>query len=387
MKFKAFIVGVTGLCGMLAMSAASAWQNKFLTFEVPEADTTAQSYNGTFPQSINDWGVIIGSYIDANDVYHGFIRSPDGKFTSFEAPGADTTQGSYNGTQPNSINDCGEITGNFSDAQGVVHGFLRSPDGKFTKFDVPGAGGYSNPLAINLEGEIVGDYLDSASVIHAFLRHRDGTFSTFLGPDGCDTSLSTGCYGTAAFSINIFGAIAAAYEDKNGNFVDHGLLRTPAGKFTPFEAPGAGTGSYQGTGCRGCSLRINDSGTIAGTYLDATNVSHAFLRTPEGVFTTVDAPGAGFGSYQGTGCSSDCPIVVNDAGFMAGTYIDANNTFHGYLRSPAGKVVTLDAPGAGTASFQGTACQFCGLDINQWGAIAGTYIDSNNVYHGFLRLP
>ena len=35
-----------------------------------------------------------------------------------------------------------------TDATGYSHGFLRSPDGKFTTFEVPGAGGYgTNPIA------------------------------------------------------------------------------------------------------------------------------------------------------------------------------------------------------------------------------------------------
>ena len=75
-------------------------------------------------------------------MFHGFLRSPGGKFTTFEAPGADTTPGSFNGTSPSSINDLGVITGSYYDANGFSHGFLRSPDGKFTTFDVPGVGGY-----------------------------------------------------------------------------------------------------------------------------------------------------------------------------------------------------------------------------------------------------
>ena len=47
---------------------------------------------------INNFGEITGYYEDANNVFHGFVRSPEGKFTTFEAPGADTTPGDFNGT-------------------------------------------------------------------------------------------------------------------------------------------------------------------------------------------------------------------------------------------------------------------------------------------------
>jgi hypothetical protein len=46
------------------------------TFDAPGADTTPNSYHGTFPVSINDQGTIAGYYLDLNNVAHGFLRSP-----------------------------------------------------------------------------------------------------------------------------------------------------------------------------------------------------------------------------------------------------------------------------------------------------------------------
>jgi hypothetical protein len=365
--------------------AALADDSAIITFDAPGADTTANDYNGTFPSSINDEGVIAGSVIDTNFVYDGFLRSPDGRFTIFQAPGADTTVGSYHGTVSNGINDAGEVTGYYTDASGYVHGFLRSARGTFTSFDVPGAAGYSVPIAVNLEGAVVGYYLDVNSLFHAFLRRPDGSYSTWVGPGSCATNGSQGCFGSAAFSINSFGMIAGGFEDDSPNQVGHGFVRSPGGKLTPFEVPEAGAGVGQGTGCPGCSPGLNDRGAIAGIYIDANNVFHGYLRSPEGAFTKFDAPGAGTGSFQGTGCSSDCPVVINDAGMIVGSYIDTNNVFHGFVRSPRGTVTTLDAPGAGTGAYQGTTCQFCSLGLNQSGAISGSYLDANNIYHGFLR--
>jgi hypothetical protein len=60
-------------------------------------------------------------------VYHGFLRSPDGKIATFDAPGADTTPGDLNGTFALSINDRGAITGYYIDTNNVSHGFVVLP--------------------------------------------------------------------------------------------------------------------------------------------------------------------------------------------------------------------------------------------------------------------
>ena len=60
-------------------------------------------------------------------------------------------------------------------------------------------------------------------------------------------------------------------------------------KFVTFDVPGAGTGSGQGT----FAGTINPAGVVAGAYSDASGVNHGFLRSPDGVITTFDAPGAG----------------------------------------------------------------------------------------------
>ena len=224
--------GALGLCLIMCTLglglSTSAQKLHIIAFDAPGADRTTGSFNGTFASGINNWGAITGSYVDANDVYHGFLRSPGGSFTTFEAPGADTTPGSFNGTVPNSINDLGAITGEYFDATGFGHGFLRSPDGKFTTFDVPGVGGFgSTPIAMNLEGAIVGYYTDSNSSFHAFLRSPDGKFTTWIGPDACTGNGSEGCFGSGASNINAFGRIAGGFEDNSGNFVHHGSCAVP----------------------------------------------------------------------------------------------------------------------------------------------------------------
>lgn len=364
------------LCTVFLSPLLGAQDSRMVTFDAPGADTRPGDNNGTFPSGINAWGVVTGFYIDASNVLHGFVRSPAGKFTTFEVPGADT--GSNNGTSPSAINDSGAITGNYYDVNGFSHGFVRSPDGKFKTFDVPSAGGYgSTPLAINLEGAVVGYYTDSNYSFHAFLRSPEGKFTTWTGPNACTGNGSEGCFGSGASNVNAFGTIAGGYEDNGGNFVHHSFVRNAEGKLKVFDVPSAGTGSYQGTGCPGCSSGLNQWGAIAGIYSDSNSVNHGYLRSPNGKLTTFDVPGAGSGSYQGTGCFSDCPVSLNDWGAIAGIYIDTNYGYHGYLRSPDGNIETIDPEGS-TFTFP--------VGINDQGTIVGYYADANGVYHAFLRI-
>ena len=59
-----------------------------------------------------------------------------------------------------------------------------------------------------------------------------------------------------------------------------------------------------------------------------------------------------------------------------GTYIDSNFVYHGYLRTPDGKIVTVD-PSGSVFTFASS--------MNNLEAITGYYVDANFVYHGFLR--
>lgn len=89
-----------------------------------------------------------------------------------------------------------------------------------------------------------------------------------------------------------------------------------------------------------------------------------------------DAPGAGTAIYQGT-----LAYAVNEAGTTAGFYIDANGARHAFVRTGDGTITTFDAPGAGTAGGQGTLANA----INGAGDVTRYYSDRSNAYHGFIR--
>jgi hypothetical protein len=79
-------------------------------------------------QSVNDSGTIVGDYLDVvNFVRHGYIRTTNGTVVTFDDPDAAQLRVSNInlGTYPRRVNASGAIVGNFSDAAGTSHGFIR----------------------------------------------------------------------------------------------------------------------------------------------------------------------------------------------------------------------------------------------------------------------
>ena len=157
-------VGVTILVG-LAASHPSFCANYY--HRLTRRAQARAPCQGTSALNINPSGTIIGFSRDANNARHGFIRSKDGSFTIFDAPGAGTAAGQ--GTRAYAINPDGTITGFFFDSVTVAHGYVRSNQGVITVFDAPGAGTgpgqgtfVFSPLIINPNGAIAGYYIDSA---------------------------------------------------------------------------------------------------------------------------------------------------------------------------------------------------------------------------------
>jgi hypothetical protein len=149
---------------------------------------------------------------------------------------------------------------------------------------------------------------------------------------------------------------------------------------TSFSAPGAGTGAGQGTGGFG----INPQGTVVGSYLDDGNVFHGYQCVSgcgsDSTFSEFNAPGAGTTANQGT-----ITFSINLFGGITGYFIDSNNVAHGFVTTaPFKNFITLTEPNAGQGAGQGT---FAGNIKPEGGEIAGSYVDSTGVSHGFVTSP
>jgi hypothetical protein len=230
---------------------------RLVTGEITSFDAPGEgkgSSGETFPQAINAGGEIVGYYEDSNQVYHGFFRTLDGKVTAFDAPGAGNR--STEGTLTAGVSDAGEIAGRYmTDSKNAdPHGFVRSPDGKFSEFNVPqtfgpyvsginnngtvvgsvlansGEDGFSRTAegkiarfargiaqAINDPGAVVGSYVDNNYVSHGWVRSPAGKVTYFNVPGNGKLQ------GTVPYAINESGEITGGYLDTNG--VQRGFIR------------------------------------------------------------------------------------------------------------------------------------------------------------------
>lgn len=380
------VAGPSLVIGLLlgASVTATGHNLSITTFDVPAAGKG--SGQGTFTAGINLFGTVAGSYTDANNVSHSFLRQANGKITTFDPPDtASVPYPQFNGSGAIALNVGGEVGGYFVDRNLVVHAYLRSRDGKYTAIDWPGACTTSQNVGchgsgvwnINDFGVAVGPFEDTSSnfVAHTALRFPGGRITTFEVP-GSSMLVGQGTVPASFSGLNNFGAITGIWYDANYNF--HGFVRSADGAFTDFEAPGADTtDQFYGTS----PSSLNDLGAITGNYLDASGVFHGFLRSPDGKFTTpLDAPGADLtpGNFNGT-----FPSMINLFGEITGSYSDVNGANHGFVRRRDGTFETFDTPGAGTGAFEGTVS----VANNLFGAIAGYYVDSNAVAHGFVATP
>jgi probable HAF family extracellular repeat protein len=326
---------------------ATCREPRVIEFSVPAAATTASPICGqncgTIPLDINDEGTVVGYFTDASVVPHGFIRTRDGHLTTFDAPGAGLGPNLDEGTVPYSINDFGVIAGQFQDSQFIYHGFIRYPDGAFTTFEVEGAaalaGAGTQALSINNWGGTAGYYTDANFATHGFVRSRNGTSASF---DPTGSVYTQACNESC---LNDAGATVGFFLDTNSVF--HGFVRSPGGVLTQIDGPNAGTAAFTGT----FAASINDAGVITGYTVDDNGVGYGFIRYPDGTTSpAIEIPGAFMGPNGGIAL-----YAINAAGTTTGVWEDANLALHGFTRTRDGHLTRFDAAGAnGSVGFDGT---------------------------------
>ena len=188
-----------------------------INFDAPSGTTSVAG--------INDEGAVTGSVTKGRIGFSlGFVRSPDGTFQEFAFPGG-CDQG-VDATYPAAINQAGDVTGHYDDCSGKAHGFVRTKDNVFTTFDPPGSVD-AFPLAIDSQGDIAGYFINGAGGYVGFVRAGGGTnaITTFSVP---------GSVYTAGDAIN--GTImGGTYQDTG--LVYHGFIVSsvgadPAGSIT-----------------------------------------------------------------------------------------------------------------------------------------------------------
>ena len=183
----------------------SGIQHMFVRQPRGEISVLADAASGallTEGRGINNRGIIVGVYHDAEDNRHGFILH-DGVYNRYDYPGALRTL-------LTGIDDRGQIIGFWVDTNRNRHGFLLR-DGVTTAIAVPGAV-KTTPAGINNRGQIVGYYDDANGITHGFMLAL-GEYTVFDFPGAANTAL---------LGINDHGIIVGTYDD-----FSHGLVATP----------------------------------------------------------------------------------------------------------------------------------------------------------------
>src|SRR5262249_61064056 len=121
--------------------------------------------NMTYTRSINAAGSIAGYYTDAEQS-HGYVRSPDGTITTFDPEGS-------LGTQAESIDNNGAITGFYQKQYDQLSGFVRYANGRIITFN-PSQSYATYPMSIDARGRITGFYYTAVGDPgqHGFVRVR-----------------------------------------------------------------------------------------------------------------------------------------------------------------------------------------------------------------------
>ena len=192
------------------------------------------------------------------------------------------------GSQPAAINDLGEITGTYFDSNCNSHGFLRKAWGEIVTFDAPNAG---YPSSIQYPGTTPTDINNEGDIVGSFTDAAGGTHGVrALASQGRSrssmiTSSTSSPPATFAQAINDWGFVVGFWYDLNGN--SHGFVRQVDGTLIAFEPAGA---------LYSQGYHINDLGCRWAD--DWTDAAHWNLRmgcscTRNGKLVTFDAPNAG----------------------------------------------------------------------------------------------
>lgn len=245
----------------------------------------------TNAQGINSGGDIVGWYVDANSIFHGFLLRND-VFTTVDYPGAVFTDA-------RGISPGGDIVGTYrlpGEPAVNFHGFLLTRKGKFVPVDYPG---HTNTIAQRLlpDGTILGCRHDGD-----FMATMRGVVIGRSGNEEIDAFASM--HNGATPDLR---RIAGLYTNMTANRTEGFVIDD--GVFTPLLVPGSTTTA---------AWDVNPAGEVVGNYSNAAGL-HGFLLTANG-YVPVDVPGA----------TATRAVGINARGDIVGNFVAGGRTF-GFL--------------------------------------------------------
>ena len=135
-----------------------------LSGNIVDAAGVSHAFSGdliiTFPGAVNTYGdfvnaagAVVGSYVDADGMFHGFIRHPDGSFTTIDLPKMPNLDFLF----VNTITDLGLIGFRAKAVNDILRSYILLPDG--TLYEVRFPGSVTTVVRnVNQDGSIIGYY-------------------------------------------------------------------------------------------------------------------------------------------------------------------------------------------------------------------------------------
>ena len=135
-----------------------------LSGNIVDAAGVTHAFSGdltiTFPGAVNTYGdfvnaagAVVGSYVDADGMFHGFIRHPDGSFTTIDLP----TMPNLEFLFVNTITDVGVIGFRAKAVNDILRSYILLPSGTLYEVRLPDSV-ITVVRNVNQDGSIIGYY-------------------------------------------------------------------------------------------------------------------------------------------------------------------------------------------------------------------------------------
>jgi len=315
----------------------------------------------TYADFVNSSGRIVGTYIDAEGLYHTYLVDPDGKFVTVEILDPSNLEYIF----LHGINDVTIVVGRAKAVDDVPRTYVGSLRYELHEVQYPGSV-VTEGWNINQDGSIVGHYDTADGNRHGFIAKP--TADTATQPAAPDTDFNYVFESIDVPGVDFLELTASSdFEDYAGN------TQSPDGKkivgftlidgvFTTYDFPGSKNTYFYALG--------ND-GRAAGHYQDSDGLYHGVILEdgelrqydfPDAVETQIfgisDATGALTGNFIGAdgvrrGFSDDTVVEAPEAsatyadfvyasGLVVGSYVDVEGLYHSYAYRPDGRYLVVD---------------------------------------------
>ena len=255
-------------------------------------------------------GALTGNFIDASGIRRGFSGDE-----IIEFPGASETYADF-------VNSSGGMVGSYVDADGLYHPYIRTPTGRFVPLKLPGAS--------SLEYFFVHG-INDANVVVARTKQIDNVPGTLVGTfqEGLKEFRVPDSVSTEGYNINQDGSIVGHYDTADGR--RHGFIARPiTDTAAPIEDQPVATPvdlnyTFESIDVPGVDFLAlaasSDFEDYAGYTKSADGQKEVAFTLIDGVFTTYDFPGA----------QNTYFFALGNNGNAAGHYEDSDGLYHGVV--------------------------------------------------------